>query len=265
MKQYYLTFDIGTENLAFCLASFNPKGTSIATKYEILDCGVTCIDGKKLKCCGKIVTINKNGKKSKGRACDETALFYDAEHNGYCKNHKIAGLPRMSSNVIFSREFPDKIDRLMAFLDGLLDTIFTYNVRNLHVHIENQPALKTPIMKTIQVAILSYFRATQTLYPKIIKNVRFVSASIKTAQKFVNALRQKYGLTSKIKTFKEYDERKGFAEEIGEQFVDKLVERNADTRISPLNCACYSRCWLLKKRDDLFDTILYLLRATIFY
>lgn len=259
MKQYYLTFDIGTENLAYCLASFSPNGTNIETKYEIITCGVTCIDGVKLKCIHQTITLN--GKKQKTKTCGKKALHYDMCNNkyvGYCQAHKTNNSLRMSSNVTFSTSFMDKIDRLMLFLEGLMKIINMHTtIGNLNIHIENQPALLTPIMKTISVAVFSYFRAKQTTFPKLIKTVRFVSPSIKTSSVFIENLQKVLGLASKIKNFKVYENRKLFAEDIVGQFFDKIDGKSA------LNCANYAKFHLLKKKDDVCDTILYVLHATI--
>lgn len=275
--KYFLTFDIGTENLAYCLASYNKNGTDIGTKYEIIDCGVTCIDGLKLKCATRVMPTT--GRKSKGKICNKKALFYENQQGvseatplganppiGYCQAHKTDNCIRMSSNVIFSTSFTDKIDRLTTFLNTLLNTILlpinvsNRKIKNLHIHIENQPALLTPVMKTISVAIMSYFRAIQSYSPTIIKSVRFVSPSIKTAQPFIDKLKQTCGLTSKIKTFKIYDNRKYFSEEIIEQFFEKLMETK---ELNPMNCVSYAKYNLLKKKDDLCDAVLYVLHATI--
>jgi hypothetical protein len=48
-----------------------------------------------------------------------------------------------------------------------------------YVVIENQPALKNPIMKTIQVMIYSYFKCSAYLYDKRIQDIKMVNATNK--------------------------------------------------------------------------------------
>ncbi len=96
--------------------------------------------GKNKKCAG----INKNKK-----SCQMKAEF--AENDiFYCKKHQPPNAKKVinPSNISFfekSKLIPEKLDQLENILD--ID----------YVVIENQPSIKNPIMKSIQMIVYTYF------------------------------------------------------------------------------------------------------------
>ena len=94
-----------------------------------------------------------------------------------------------------------------------------------------------------------------------IGSVNFISPSTKTSSKFVLQLKKIYNYDSDIKTFKEYDNRKNFSKCIAKQFFNEL---SSDKNKYDGNFVANAKYNILEKCDDLADTILYLLYASIF-
>lgn len=130
-----LSFDIGVKNLAYCL--INSDG------YKIEDWGILNISIEPT--CSHIL---------KDRVCDNTAKkIIDGELlcSSHCKLKKYAGKKmknvKKSNNQMLGqgKNIVEILDKKNNFLE--VDVVC----------IENQPALKNPTMKSIQMIIYSYF------------------------------------------------------------------------------------------------------------
>ena len=137
-----------------------------------------------------------------------------------------------------------KKDKMGVFegIPNVLDSIEEFkNISN--VLIENQPSLKNPTMKTIQVMLYSYFvfqkYKSNLLYGKEspIKNIEFISAQ--------NKLKVYDGPTIECKLKSAYSKRKFFAKKHSEYFLEKYGEKD-NTDFFKKN----------KKKDDLADAYL---------
>lgn len=130
-----LSFDIGVKNLAYCL--INSDG------YKIEDWGILNISIEPT--CEHIL---------KDRVCDNTAKkIIDGKLlcSSHCKLKKYEG--KKAKNV-------KKADNQMLGQGKNIVKILDKKVKFLEVDvvcIENQPALKNPTMKSIQMIIYSYF------------------------------------------------------------------------------------------------------------
>jgi hypothetical protein len=280
---YYLTFDIGTKNLAYCIAKYDKSKNIISKQIEIIDCDVVNIADVSLLC--KEI-------KNKRAICNNKAHFYSLKDKknhadinnitGYCKSHhkiiqeqnknnkinKTTDLNiqtfRMSSNPLFTANLNTRLERLLMFLDKLFIIINTpYNlknnkIQNLKIYIENQPALITPIMKTISVCIFTYFLYKKLYFPNVINSVNFISANSKTNKVFIDLMKKKYNIYSYITNFKNYNNRKNFSIEIATQIANRL----SNTK-NLLNIINTSKFYVLIKKDDLADTFLYVLYAIL--
>ena len=129
-----LSFDIGIKNLSFCLLDKSTK--------RIVDWGIINISCDKL--CQHINTKNK--------CCDKSATFLHGE-TLLCSSHsKLKQYPNKckkikSENSIYNvgKKMVEELDKYPLFLD-CEDVI-----------VENQPSLKNPTMKSIQMMVYSYF------------------------------------------------------------------------------------------------------------
>ena len=137
-----------------------------------------------------------------------------------------------------------KNDKMGVFegIPKVLDSIEEFkNVSS--VLIENQPSLKNPTMKTIQVMLYSYFvhqkHRSELMYNKKspIKNIEFISAQ--------NKLKVYDGPEIECKLKSSYSKRKFFAKKHSEYFLDKYGETE--------NGEFFKKN---KKKDDLADAYL---------
>ena len=133
----------------------------------------------------------------------------------------------------------------MKEFEGIPDVLDSMEeFRNIsNVLIENQPSLKNPTMKTIQVMLYSYFvfqkHKSNLLFGKEspIKNIEFISAT--------NKLKVYDGPFIECKLKSPYSKRKFFAKKHSEYFLEKYGEID-NTDFFKKN----------KKKDDLADAYL---------
>jgi hypothetical protein len=132
-----LSFDVGIKNLAYCLLDTENK--------SILDWGIinisvdtTCDHVSKDKCCDKTATkIIKDG---------EFKLCTGHTKLKCYKDKKMKNPPKLENRMLsLGKQIVSKLDEKTNFLN--MDVVC----------IENQPALKNPTMKSVQMIIYSYF------------------------------------------------------------------------------------------------------------
>ena len=126
------------------------------------------------------------------------------------------------------------IEAISRILINFLNTQDTLYNDCSHVFIENQPCLKNPIMKTIQVILYTYFII------KNIVNVQFVNAKLK--QSFF----KKDFIESQEKSM--YKKRKMHSI----MLVDNLIKDN----IIDIDCLLIKQYNASKKKDDYADSLL---------
>ena len=95
-------------------------------------------------------------------------------------------------------------------------------------------------------------------HPKIISSINFINATVKTKSDFILKLNDLIGLKSNIKDFKSYTNRKDFSEDIVNQILPKLSYNYLNNIVST------SKYSIIKKKDDLADTLLYQIYICIY-
>ena len=299
-KNYILTIDVGTVNLAYCLAEHDTTKQNIIQSVNIVDWGVLDVSYKPLYC--KHI-------KNKRAICNCVSKYYtlkDGVYNhsepdnliGYCKSHakqiqqynksiksnklnksnkvnqvnqvnqvnKIK-LYKISENPIYKNNFNEQMERLLTSLEKFyLNVIRTpynivegvpQNVNNLKIYIENQPVFKNPVMKSISIGIFTFFILKKIVEPDIISSVNFINATVKTKDDFISKLFELVDVKSYILKFKEYDKRKEFTVDISNQIISKL-----DNSIN--NIVSCNKYYLNKKKDDMADTLVYVIYVIIY-
>jgi hypothetical protein len=148
----YLSFDVGIKNLAFC---------SLNDNKQILDWGIINLD-KNPKCqCG----LQKECQKSATFivTCDNDETKYSCTtHNKKYKKKKKINADRDIFNL--SKILIEELNLKTDFLNH--DVIC----------IENQPALKNPVMKTVQMILYSYFMIEGATKDKLVEQVHMINA-----------------------------------------------------------------------------------------
>ena len=148
----YLSFDVGIKNLSYCVLS--PEG---------------CIER------WGIINLNKDEQNCQvhlRKECKKEATYLvkdDCEVNYCCTSHKgkFSKLKKIKSNTNNITEVSKKCIHALREMD--LSNI-------VHVLIENQPALKNPIMKSIQMIIYTFFLIESEFNDSTIKNIHMVNA-----------------------------------------------------------------------------------------
>lgn len=283
--KFHLTFDVGIKNLAYCLTRYDTTKTMI-DGLEILDWGILDVSLKPLICKHiknkrKICNTNSIFYSLKPEIPNKPSSHKNAENLiGYCQYHanelkqkdkkEYSSLFRVSKNSIFIKNFNVQMERLLKSLEffynnrivsvyhieNLEDEIINnkqYLINNLEIFIENQPVFKNPIMKTISIAIFTFFTLKKVISPNIIKSVNFISPKEKTQLTFVKSIKEELQINPKPNVnFKVYSERKDFAIDATNQILSNL-------NISLFNIVSSVNYELSTKKDDLADTLLYVI------
>lgn len=265
----YLSWDIGIINLSYCLVEY------INYKYNIIEwenINISLNQNKNRICEGFLKNKNK---------CNSKALFFTLEDNYYCKKHKTENSIEIKSkkcvyplckrnkkyytndmikgycklhkekyegNDILKEkskrsEFELISEKLVEELDArpkLLDCDI--------VLIENQPAIKNPKMKSIQMIIYSYFLIRGKIDKPIkkINSISFLLASNKLKIEFEDKEILKTNIIKKYKN--KYKQNK----ELSKEFCNNILNTfNIDNFEYWINFFKNS-----KKKDDLADTFL---------
>jgi len=149
----YLSFDVGIKNLAYC---------SLNEDKKILDWG--------------IINLNRDPKCQCGikKECSNTATYEvkDSDNNEVkycCSAHvkKYKKKKKLNSNYDMFKISQILVEELNSKTDFLNHEI---------ICIENQPALKNPTMKSIQMILYSYFIIEGVCKDPICSNVQMINA-----------------------------------------------------------------------------------------
>ena len=165
---YYIGWDIGIKNLAYCIIEQLPDKTECIKELEIIN----LIDAPKIYNCS---CINKNKNKCKGKA---TYISKTTEEITYCNKHYKL-LSDKEKKTVKSIKPPKKcnkysLEELGNRLFNTLDETPLFSECE-NIIIENQPVLKNPTMKSIQIMLYSYF----LIKNKNIKIIKLLNASNK--------------------------------------------------------------------------------------
>ena len=212
--------------------------------------------------------IKKNNKIDNIDNKQENYVNHEYNNNNINKNiNKNIKLYKISSNPVYTNNFNYQMDRLLQalvlFYDNIIlkPYIMSNNnleyISNLEILIENQPVHKNPIMKSISIAIYTFFTLKKIIDSKVVNSVNFINATVKTKDIFITKLSDILDIKSNIVKFKNYENRKNFSIDITNQIVNKLP-----SNIN--NIICCSNYCLTKKKDDLADTLIYVIYSLFF-
>ena len=208
-----LSFDIGIKNLSYCLIC---KDTKKIDDWGIIN--ISCDDE-----CQHINT--KNNK------CDKKATFINDKKillcSQHCKNKKYINIKKYKNN---SSLFDIGIKLLKKIKEK------NFNNKNIeYVLLENQPVLKNPTMKSIQMILYSYF-LNEFIDNKTMKKVEMINAR--------NKLKAYTGSPINCDIKDKYKKKKYLAI----KYCEKMIIEDEEKFISLFNNS--------KKKDDLSDSYL---------
>lgn len=148
-----LSFDVGIKNLAYCLVEFTNDS------HKIVDWGIINTMDKfvadTLKC-----TVSK-----KGSLCGSDAINYvdiDGKQIGFCNKKSCQSILTTNYGKKDIKKIKKITTKTLSLLDISKEMIEQLSENNNLltadlVVIENQPVLKNPTMKSIQMVLYSYF------------------------------------------------------------------------------------------------------------
>lgn len=289
MKRYILTIDVGIKNLALCLIKYDDNqiinknkeiidenkeiNKDIIKNINIFDWRIIDVSIKTLRC-----EQIKNKRAICKCSCthykvlDETKPHTDEKNIiGYCKSHsrieksKKTKLYKISENPLYKNSFQDRMSKLVNglinYTENIINKNYDYNVKlnkfdkieNLEIYIENQPVLKNPVMKSVANGIYFHFLTQKIINPRLIKTVENINATCKTKISFINYLSTiGYNYNGQIEN---YNDRKMFSEYIIKQIIQNIMNYNKFVN-NIVNISNYN---LTKKKDDMADTLLYVI------
>ena len=151
-----LSFDVGIKNLAYCLLNSHDKSID---DWGIINISVdpTCDHVIKGKTCDK--TAKKMIKDTGFKLCSAHCKL-KAYKDKKCKN-----VPKLDNHMLsLGKQIVKTLDDKENFLK--VDIIC----------IENQPALKNPTMKSVQMLLYSYFLVNGITTDKLVSNILMINA-----------------------------------------------------------------------------------------
>ena len=265
-----LSWDVGIKNLSYCLidyknnnydilrwenmdisldenkkCEFNNKNNSICNKNSVYFNFKT-----NLYYCKKHYKDNKDNEnivEIKSKKC----IYMNCKLNkkfickngliGYCKKHKdiYEGI-----DELYEKKDRSELEMISEKLVSELDNR-NYLLECDTVLIENQPAMKNPKMKSIQMIIYSYFLIRGKVDKKI-KKISFMLASNKLKIKIDNKENIEKAIIEKHKN--KYKQRKELSKIYCKNMINNLEIENKDKWFNYFN--------INKKQDDLADTFL---------
>lgn len=172
-----LSFDVGIKNLAYCLVFFDEENKHTIQEWGVIDIMESFME-KALKC-----SVNK-----KGCLCNSEAILSvktDSKLIGFCKKKTCQAI----ANSTYSKKELKKVKptntKSLSTLELTSEMVSKLkkmpNLLNCDiVVIENQPVLKNPTMKSIQMVLYSYFLIYgYTVHDSPIKNIALFNAGRK--------------------------------------------------------------------------------------
>ena len=133
-----ISFDVGIKNLSFCCLEYTND------KYNIYDWGIINISCE--DCCDHII--------KGGRKCDNSASVTTNSGKKLCNAHR---KNKEYKDLQFKR-VPKVKNPILHIGDNIVKRLTEHNFLDVQdVIIENQPALKNPTMKSVQMLLYSYF------------------------------------------------------------------------------------------------------------
>ena len=229
-----LSFDVGIKNMAYCIVKFNEKTDNNHTilKWGIINCAENILNNN-LKCC-----VSRKGILCNKDACNQVSI--NDTILGFC-NLKTC---QKELNTNYSNKNIKKVTKKTTkdiSLKDLGDVLFN-ELNNIPltdidcIVIENQPALKNPTMKSLQIMLFSFF-----LYKKPKNNPDLVFFNASNKLKIYTGPEIN---TSHIKN--KYNKRKFKSIQITEFMlekynIDKLHYFKSNTKKDDLS-DCYMQC-----------------------
>ncbi len=214
-----LSFDVGIKNLAYCIIDSSDRSIE---DWGILNISIDplCDHKMKHKCCDK--SAKKIRKEDGFKLCTSHCKL--KQYQGY----NLRNIPKLENPILSMGE---KIVKVLDEQSNFLKVDL--------VCIENQPALKNPVMKTVQMILYSYFLIRGISTDKLVSDIQMINAR--------NKLKVYKGPKIECDIKDKYKRNKFLAI----QYCEKMIHENP--HIHKKYHELYENS---KKKDDLSDAYL---------
>ncbi len=151
-----LSFDVGIKNLAYCLLESDNRSI---LDWGILNISVDPVCDHKMK--------DRSCDKSAKKMIKDTGFKLCTSHTKIklYKDQKLRNIPKLDNPMLsLGKQIIKTLDGKANFLEADI------------VCIENQPALKNPTMKSVQMILYSYFLIEGVTTLKTMKDIQMINA-----------------------------------------------------------------------------------------
>ena len=214
-----LSFDVGIKNLAYCMLDSDNKTID---DWGILNISVDSVCDHQMK--------NRSCDKTAKKMIKDTGFKLCTAHTKIkvYKDKKMRNVPKLDNPMLsLGKQIVTKLDEKENFLNVDI------------VCIENQPALKNPTMKSVQMILYSYFLIKGITTLKTIETIQMINAR--------NKLKVYKGPKVECDSKDKYKKNKFLAIE----YCKYMIHEN--DKIDPKYYKLYDES---KKKDDLSDSYL---------
>lgn len=227
-----LSWDIGIINLSYCILEKIDNTISIK-EWNVINLEEQC----------PIMTCSAKCKN--GNNCTRKAIFLSKDKKiGFCRmHHKLTDVE--CKEIKKTKKKKEDLITIGSRLINELENRFNNNMVFDNVLLENQPSLKNPTMKSIQIIIYSYFLIKgYTIEPKDVKHIQMISATQKN--KYCNEYSKNNNNIVKPTTKSSYNNAKKLAILVTQDLLETNDFLNEYLEFFKEN----------KKKDDLADSYL---------
>jgi hypothetical protein len=219
-----LSFDIGIVNMAYCLMESLPDKTVRILDWQVLNiAGIPDCSMCKRRAKSYVLLNNHKDPEAVSYYCPSHTKNYAEKH--YTKKDIIAIKDTKDMDLSYLGDILYKqLESRQHLIDGIDWILF-----------ENQPVLKNPKMKSIQMILYSYFLHKKTINNAVIENLKFYTARKKLEIK---------GISLDVSVFDktEYKDRKSLGKLICKEILKKMEDFENLKKLEDKN-----------KQDDLCD------------
>ena len=208
MIKKILSFDVGISNLAYCKIFFDPEKKDYA-QYKIMDWGIIDIKKKLLD------NLPNNDDNINNEFVSSYKKMKVKELKEQMENHDLSTVGNKKDLIVTCEKFLKKkglLKQIKHFsileIGKVLFLELKKNKENFvdvdEIVIENQPVLKNPKMKSIQMMLYSFFLLEMINNNENIKNIKLISPRNKLKiykgkiDKTQFNIKSKYTLTKKL-------------------------------------------------------------------
>ena len=239
-----LSWDVGIYNLAYCLIEICENKIKIID-WNIINLRKDHINQNILICEEKTNGKNKICKNKAKYTHKSSNKHYCLRHTKMCSKKTKCNINEIFREIKIKKKKKTKINIQELSKKLILELDNFPNFLNMdYILIENQPVLKNPVMKSVQMVLYSYF-LIKGIVKNTIKEIKFISAR--------NKLKVYDGPAIEVKVKGKYAKRKRLSIEYCKYMIKNdnknLIFFNKHKKKDDLADCYLQAMWFLKKNN----------------